>query len=179
MKKWILTAVVVLLAVLIAAWAALQKDSALPDLSPPDNSLNQPGAAPERMGEEKPDDSDMQQSQGREEGGYGVYSGDLAYVFELADIEVTPSNCPTTGTGGAGVLLAEQQKLCGEELPLLDRLYEAYKDGDVVVLAVMWARKGRGHRVYPGERVYFSGCCWIGCGSFQRSTLCPTCPPIT
>ncbi|HOC09881.1 MAG TPA: hypothetical protein PKN88_10165, partial [Bacillota bacterium] len=84
MRKWTLTAALVLLAVLIAAWAAMQNDGALPDLSPPDNSLNQPGAAPERMGEEKPGGSDMQQSPGREQGGYGVYPGDMAYAFELA-----------------------------------------------------------------------------------------------
>lgn len=137
MKKWILTAVVVLLAVLIAAWAALQKDSALPDLSPPDNSLNQPGAAPERMGEEKPDDSDMQQSQGREEGGYGVYPGDLAYVFELADIE--GNTVKLSDHRDRVVLLCFWQtnsSWCLEQLPLLDRLYEAYKDGDVVALAI-------------------------------------------
>ena len=137
MRKWTLTAALVLLAVLIAAWAAMQNDGALPDLSPPDNSLNQPGAAPERMGEEKPGGSDMQQSSGREQGGYGVYPGDMAYAFELADIE--GNTVKLSDHRDRVALLCFWQtnsSWCLEQLPLLDRLYEAYKDGDAVVLAV-------------------------------------------
>lgn len=143
MRKWTLTAAVVLLAVLIAAWAALQKDSALPDLSSPDNSLNQPGAAPERMGEEKPGGSDMQQSPDREGSGYGVYPGDMAYVFELADIE--GNTVKLSDHRDRVVLLCFWQtnsSWCLEQLPLLDRLYEAYKDGDAVVLAVNVGEEG-------------------------------------
>ena len=137
MRKWTLTAALVLLAVLIAAWAAMQNDGALPDLSPPDNSLNQPGAAPERMGEEKPGGSDMQQSPGREQGGYGVYPGDMAYAFELADIE--GNTVKLSAHRDRVALLCFWQtnsSWCLEQLPLLDRLKEAYKDGDAVVLAV-------------------------------------------
>ena len=137
MRKWTLTAALVLLAVLIAAWAAMQNDGALPDLSPPDNSLNQPGAAPERMGEEKPGGSDMQQSPGREQGGYGVYPGDMAYAFELADIE--GNTVKLSDHRDRVALLCFWQpnsSWCLEQLPLLDRLYEAYKDGAAVVLAV-------------------------------------------
>ena len=137
MRKWTLTAALVLLAVLIAAWAAMQNDGALPDLSPPDNSLNQPGAAPERMGEEKPGGSDMQQSPGREQGGYGVYPGDMAYAFELADIEGNTGKMSDRRDRVALLCFWQtNSSWCLEQLPLLDRLYEAYKDGDAVVLAV-------------------------------------------
>lgn len=136
MKKRVLAAAAVLLTV-IAVWAVMQKESAPPGVVPPDHSINQPGAAPEWMGKEKAGGGDLQEPPDREKNGHGVYPGDRAYDFELVDLE--GNTVKLSDFQDRVVLLCFWQTTsswCLEEMPLLDQLYKAYKDGDVTVLAV-------------------------------------------
>jgi peroxiredoxin len=137
MKKRILAAAAVLLIVL-TAWLVMQKDSPHPNTVPPDKSLNQPGAAPGSSAEEDgaPELTDLPGG-GGEEGEYGVYPGDRAFVFELADLE--GNTFRLSDYRERVVLLCFWQTTCSwcqEGLPLMDQLYKTYKDGDVTVLAI-------------------------------------------
>lgn len=137
MKKWILAAVAVLLIVL-TAWLLMQKDNAPPNTVPPDKSLNQPGAAPGSSAEENgaPELTEIPEEES-EEGKHGVYPGDRAFTFELADLE--GNTIRLSDYMERVVLLCFWQTTCSwclEELPLMDRLYKTYKDGDVTVLAI-------------------------------------------
>ena len=136
MKKWITAAAAVLLLAVLVWAPTLQKDVS-PGEIPGDDSIDQPGVSGDLDGNKDNTEGDVSGGGNKESNGDGVYPGDMACDFELADLE--GNMVKLSDYRGRVVLINFWQTTCSwcrEELPLLDELYKAYKDGDVVALAV-------------------------------------------
>jgi peroxiredoxin len=134
-NKRSIVAAILLIALLVSSCLARNDDS--PPQTPDDNSLDQPGnTTPQNDPPNQDDDknSDDSQQQDKE---FGVYPGDRAYDFELEDLE--GNTIKLSDYKGKVVVLTFWQSTCyycRMTLPLLDKLYTTYKDGDTVVLAI-------------------------------------------
>jgi peroxiredoxin len=137
MRKSLTIATAVLLIAFVVWWAMPPRDSVPPGPGIPDNSIDQPGATRTPDIAKTEEDEDPEQLPMEEGQHHGVYPGDRAYVFQLSDLE--GNTVKLSDYRDEVVLLCFWQTTCSwclEELPLLDRLYTAYKDGDVTVLAI-------------------------------------------
>jgi peroxiredoxin len=104
---------------------------------PDDKSLNQPGAEAQHNGAVDQDDIENGDGAREENKDFGVYPGDKAFDFELEDLE--GNTVKLSDYLGKVVMITFWQTTCHYcrmELPLLDELYSAYKDGDLAIFAV-------------------------------------------
>lgn len=135
MKKRHVIIVLMLILTLITVSCAA-KDKAPSESEPQDSSIDQPGAQG-AQGEQDENDNNKDQIKQDENADYGVYHGDKAYDFRLEDLEGNVVNL--SDYKGKTVIVTFWQTTCSwcrKELPLFNKLYETYKDGDLVVLAV-------------------------------------------
>lgn len=134
-RKTYILVVILIVVLVVASCAAKDKTPGQP--VPQDNSINQPEAVGKQEEQAGKGGDNTLGSLEDKNADYGVYPGDKAYGFELKDLEGNVVNL--SDYKGKVVIVTFWRtdcSWCRKELPLFDKLYKAYKDGDLVVLAV-------------------------------------------
>jgi len=124
-RMTVLLMVIIIMSVVTAA--CMPRNQTTPQINPPDRGLDQPGV----------ENNEEQNDRDGGEINNGVYPGDKAFDFELRDIE--GNSVKLSDYREKVVVLNFWQSTCAwcnKELPLLNKLYKTYKDGDLVVLAI-------------------------------------------
>ncbi|MBA1334789.1 MAG: hypothetical protein HPY66_0409 [Firmicutes bacterium] len=133
-KRHVIIALMLMVTLITVSCASKDRTPSGPE--PQDSSIDQPGTTGMQGEQKKNDDNKNQVKQG-ENADYGVYHGDKAYDFKLEDLEGNVVSL--SDYKGKTVIVTFWQTTCSwcrKELPLFNKLYETYKDGDLVVLAV-------------------------------------------